>query len=69
MPIDRTPKSKGVLQHHVLGSVVEMLLRAQHVGDAHEFIINHHGKVIGWKSVCLSNDKVVYFASRQRGFP
>ena len=67
MPIRWPTKSKRVLQDNVLGGVIKMLLRAQHGGHAHQFIVHHNGKVIGWKSIGFANDKVVNLARGQSG--
>jgi hypothetical protein len=34
-------------------------LAAQHVGDLHEMVIDHHGQMVCRKPVCLQEDLVV----------
>ena len=67
MSVGRPAKSERVLQHNMFRGVIEMLLRSQHCGHAHQFIIHHNGKVIGWKTVGFANNKIIHLASWQCG--
>ena len=64
--VDGPTESERILEQHVLGRVREVLLRAEDMGDAHQLVVDHHGKVVGGKAVLLADDEVVDLACGKR---
>ena len=57
--VDRLLPAKGLVEQVVLGRGGEVLVAAQHVGDAHGVVVDDVGEVIGGHAVGLDEDVVV----------
>ena len=51
--------AEGLIEQVVLGSGGEVLAAPDHVGDAHEVIVHHVGKVVGGQAVPLQQNLIV----------
>lgn len=60
--VGRCAEGEGLLERDVPRRVVEVLLGAHDVGDAHGLIIDDDGEVVGGKAIGLADDEVVEFA-------
>ena len=45
-----------------MNNLVEMIVAADHMGDAHIPVIHHHAEIVGRRSVGAGDDQVVHFA-------
>ena len=54
--------AKGLIQQVVLGGGGQILTAADDVGDAHQVVVHHVGKVVGGHAVGLDEDLVVHLA-------
>ena len=59
MHVHRHVPAEGFIKAVVLRRTGEVLLSAHHVGDLHQVVIHHVGKVIGGEAVGLDEDHVV----------
>ena len=53
---------QGLLQRDVAWGVVEVLLRAEHVGHTHCFVVDDDGEVVRGEAVGLADDEIVHLA-------
>ena len=51
--------AKGLVEQIILGGAAEVLAATDHVGDAHEVVIDDVGEVVGRQTVPLNEDLVV----------
>ena len=56
---DRDLPAERLVDQGLAGGVVEMIVAANHVGHAHVVVIDHHGQVIGRRTVGAQQDQVV----------
>ena len=59
MRVARHAVAERALERDVARRVVEVLLAAQHVRDAHPLVVHHHAQVIGREAVALQDHEVV----------
>ena len=55
--------AQNFVQPHVLGRTADPLFTPNHVGDAHQVVIHHRGKVVGRHAVGLDQHRVVLSAA------
>ena len=60
--VDGLLPAESLIQQVVFGGGGEVLAAADHVGNAHQVIVHHVGKVVGGHAVGLDQDLVVQFA-------
>ena len=51
--------TKGPEDGNLTGSIVDMVVPANDVGDSHIGIVDHHGKVVGRHAVGAKNDEII----------
>ena len=59
MGIGRTIEPERILQQHVLGRVVQVLLAPDDVADLHQRIIHHDREVVGREAIRLADDEIL----------
>ena len=57
--IDRYLPAKGVIETVILRGGGQVFISPYHVGDSHQMVVHHIGKVIGGKAIGLDQDHVV----------
>ena len=56
-------------QHiHLPWGVIQVIVAANHMGDAHVHIIDHHAEIVGRRSIRACHDKIVELAVLERDF-
>ena len=56
---DRHIPSHAAIDHRLAEGVVQMVVAADHMGDAHVMIIDNNRQHVGWRSVGAQDDHVV----------
>ena len=64
----RAVPAHRVIDHALAESIGQMVIAADHMGDAHIMIIHHHGMQIGGRAIAAQDDHVIQFAIRHAHF-
>ena len=67
--VHRHLPAESVIEAVVLGGRGKVLISPYHMGDAHEMVVHHVGKIVGGIAVGLDQDHIVQFGIVHRNVP